>query len=141
MKIKKEYHHVIAALALGAILVLAACQGNDASKTDDDPETAQVESAVSKDEPLPMLVDLGRGTCIPCKRMKPILEELTEEYEGKAIIEYIDLRYQPEEGRKYGIRLIPTQIFFDAEGKEVYRHEGFMDKASIVAKFREMGVH
>lgn len=92
-------------------------------------------------EKLPMLVDLGKGTCIPCKKMKPILEELQAEYQGKAIVRVIDLRDEPKEAGRYGIRLIPTQIFFDAEGKEVFRHEGFMDKQSIKAKFAEMGVY
>ncbi|MFH1335791.1 MAG: thioredoxin domain-containing protein [Candidatus Zixiibacteriota bacterium] len=90
---------------------------------------------------MPMLVDLGKGTCIPCKKMKPILDELKTEYEGKAVVRIIDLRDEPKEASRYGIRLIPTQIFFDAEGKEVFRHEGFMDKQSIKAKFAEMGVY
>jgi thioredoxin 1 len=90
---------------------------------------------------LPALVDLGKGTCIPCKKMKPILDELKIEYEGKAIVEIIDLRYDRGAAMRYGIRLIPTQIFFDAEGNEVYRHEGFMDKESIKMKFAEMGVY
>ena len=92
-------------------------------------------------EKLPTLVDLGKGTCVPCKKMKPILEELQKDYQGKAVVRVIDLRDEPKEASKYGIRLIPTQIFFDAEGKEVYRHEGFMDKQSIKAKFAEMGVY
>jgi len=90
---------------------------------------------------LPMLVDLGKGTCVPCKKMKPILEELEKEYKEKAIVKIIDLRYEPKEASEYKIRLIPTQIFFDVEGKEVFRHEGFMDKQSIKAKFAEMGVY
>lgn len=89
---------------------------------------------------LPTLVDLGKGTCIPCKKMKPILDELKTEYQGKAIVEVIDLRYDRGAALKYGIRLIPTQIFYDADGSEVYRHEGFMDKQSIIEKFAEMGV-
>ena len=89
---------------------------------------------------LPILIDLGRGVCIQCKKMKPILEELKAEYEGKTTIKIIDLTYEPEEANKYKIRLIPTQIFFDAEGNEVYRHEGFMDKQSIKQKLLEMGI-
>ena len=73
--------------------------------------------------------------------MKPILEELKTEYKGKAIVRIIDLRDEPKEASTYGIRLIPTQIFLDAEGKEVYRHEGFLDKQAIKAKFAEMGVY
>ncbi len=89
---------------------------------------------------LPILIDLGRGTCKACKMMLPILEELKDEYKGRAIIKIIDIRYDPEPARFYKIRLIPTQIFFDVSGKEVYRHEGFMDKTSITQKFLEIGV-
>jgi thioredoxin 1 len=89
---------------------------------------------------LPRLVDLGRGTCIPCKMMAPILEDLKAEYEGRAVVEVIDLRDHREAAGEYGIRVIPTQIFFDAEGKEVWRHEGFLAKEDIVAKFTEIGV-
>ncbi|MFH1221295.1 MAG: thioredoxin family protein [Candidatus Eisenbacteria bacterium] len=89
---------------------------------------------------LPRLVDLGRGTCIPCKQMAPILEELSREYEGRAIVEVIDLRYRPQAAMEYGIKLIPTQVFFDKKGVEVWRHEGFMPKDQIVAKFQELGV-
>ena len=87
-----------------------------------------------------MLVDLGAGTCIPCKMMAPILEEAQKAYEGKAIVKVIDVNESRDEAMKYGIRVIPTQIFFDADGKEVYRHEGFMPKEDIVSKFKEMGV-
>ncbi len=90
---------------------------------------------------LPVLIDLGRGTCVPCKMMLPILQKLQEEYKGRAIIKIIDIRYDPEPARVYKIRLIPTQIFFDATGKEIYRHEGFMDKISIEQKLKEIGVN
>ena len=90
--------------------------------------------------PLPRLVDLGRGTCIPCKMMAPILEELRVEYEGRAVVEVIDLREDSQAGADYAIRVIPTQIFFDSDGNEVWRHEGFLPKDQIIAKFAEMGV-
>ncbi len=89
---------------------------------------------------LPQVIDLGRGTCIPCKMMKPILDELAKEYDGRAIIKIIDIGEQPDEADKYNINLIPTQIFINAEGKEIARHEGFMPKEDIVAKLKEMGV-
>jgi thioredoxin 1 len=101
---------------------------------------AEQESAAKPDKKLPRLVDLGRGTCIPCKQMAPILKELTDEYNGRAIVEVIDLRERPEAAKEYGIKLIPTQIFFDRNGSEVSRHEGFLAKDAIIAKFREMGV-
>ena len=90
--------------------------------------------------PLPRLVDLGRGTCIPCKMMAPILEELGKEYSGKLTVEVIDLREQPGAAGQFGIRMIPTQIFYDASGTECFRHEGFLSKDAILAKWRELGV-
>jgi thioredoxin 1 len=101
---------------------------------------AEQESAAKPGKKLPRLVDLGRGTCIPCKQMAPILKELTDEYQGRAVVEVIDLRDRPEAAREYGIKLIPTQVFFDKNGSEVWRHEGFLAKDAITAKFREMGV-
>ena len=89
---------------------------------------------------LPRMIDLGRGTCIPCKAMAPILKEAKEEYKGRADIEFIDVGENPDQAQKYQIRLIPTQVFFDAEGKEVWRHEGFLSKEDIAKKLAEMGV-
>lgn len=91
-------------------------------------------------ENLPVLIDIGKGTCRPCIMMKPILEELQKEYQGKAIVQIIDLGFEPEKAREFKITLIPTQIFVDAKGNEVYRHVGFMDKESIKRKFLEMGI-
>jgi len=86
------------------------------------------------------MIDIGAKKCIPCKMMAPILEELEQEYKGRAAIVFIDVWENPAEGPKYRIRTMPTQIFYDNEGKEVYRHEGFFDKASIVAKLGQLGV-
>jgi len=136
---------ILTVLASGGFLMFAGCQGDDTHDAVDETEpgdagAGNAGSTVSKDEPLPAMVDLGRGTCAACKKMKPILEELTTEYEGKAIIRFVDLKQQPDAAKTYGIRLIPTQIFFDVDGNEVFRHEGFMSKEAIVAKFSEMGV-
>lgn len=89
---------------------------------------------------LPRLVDLGSTTCVPCKMMEPILEELREQYAGKLTVEFINVHRSPEAARSYGIRLIPTQVFFDAKGREVFRHTGFFAKAEIERKLAEMGV-
>lgn len=77
------------------------------------------------------MVDLGADKCIPCKLMTPILKKLAAEYEGKAAIVFIDVWKNPDQAKKYGIRTIPTQIFFDESGKERYRHLGFMDENEI----------
>jgi thioredoxin 1 len=86
------------------------------------------------------MIDLGATGCIPCKMMAPIIEELQAEYAGKADIVFIDVWKNLEAVQKYGIRAIPTQIFFDGNGREVFRHTGFMDKKSIVERLRDLGV-
>jgi thioredoxin 1 len=90
--------------------------------------------------PLPKLLDFGAGTCIPCKKMAPILKELSEEYKGRVDIKIIEIYREREMTLANRIRLIPTQIFFDSKNKEVFRHEGFMDKEQIKKVFDKMGV-
>ncbi|MDF3130081.1 thioredoxin family protein [Kiritimatiellaeota bacterium B1221] len=90
---------------------------------------------------LPKLVDLGAEKCIPCKKMAPILAELTLEYQGVFEVEFIDL-WKPENaemGELYAVRSIPTQIFFDAEGRELWRHEGYLSKEDLLKKWQELG--
>lgn len=90
---------------------------------------------------LPRLVDLGADKCIPCKMMAPILEELKEQYKGRLEVVFLDVRKNPNVGAQYAIQVIPTQIFYDAAGKELFRHEGFFSKEDILAKWRELGVN
>jgi thioredoxin 1 len=89
---------------------------------------------------LPKLLDFGRGKCIPCKKMAPILQELSEEYKGRVIIKIIEIDQEKELTRVNRIRLIPTQIFFDSKNQEIYRHEGFLYKEEIKKVFEKMGV-
>ncbi|GAB7082380.1 thioredoxin family protein [Megalodesulfovibrio paquesii] len=86
------------------------------------------------------MVDLGAKKCIPCKMMAPILEALEKEYDGRAAIVFIDVWENPNEADKFDLRSIPTQIFYDAEGRERWRHIGFLEKAFIEAKLKELGV-
>jgi len=86
------------------------------------------------------LVDIGAGACIPCKMMAPILEKLEKGYQGKAAIIFLDVWLFPDLARKFGVRVIPTQIFYDKEGQEVYRHIGFMSEKEIVDRLKKMGV-
>ena len=99
--------------------------------------TAAAPAAPAK---LPKLLDLGAGKCIPCKMMAPILAELKQEYAGKMNVEFIDVWQNPDAGKQYGIEMIPTQIFYDAEGKERFRHVGFYGKEDILGKWKELGV-
>lgn len=89
---------------------------------------------------LPLLLDLGATKCIPCKMMAPILEELKTEYAGVFDVVFTDVWQNPDAAKAHNINLIPTQIFFDAAGKELFRHEGFFSKEDILNKWKEFGV-
>lgn len=89
---------------------------------------------------LPVLIDVGAGKCIPCKMMAPILEELEESFEGRVDVHVLDLSEYPGLKAEYGISMIPTQIFYDGSGKELYRHVGFFSKEEIVGKWKELSV-
>lgn len=101
---------------------------------------AVAPEAARQGKAIPRMVDLGATKCIPCKMMAPILEDLKKTYAGKLDVEFIDVWENPDAGKKYGINLIPTQIFYDATGKELFRHEGFFAKDDILAKWKEFGV-
>jgi len=89
---------------------------------------------------LPCLVDVGADYCPPCVMMMPILEELKKEYAGVLIIELVDAGKNPEAGQQYGVRSLPTQIFYDANGKELKRHIGFLSKQEILDEFQKLGI-
>ena len=86
------------------------------------------------------MIDLGAKKCIPCKMMAPIMEKMEKVYKGKAVIAFIDVWENREPINRFAIRAIPTQIFFDKNGKEVYRHVGFLAEKDIVAQLVKMGV-
>ena len=140
---------VVLLLAVGVVIALKennkadseskAPENTSENVTAEEIQRAETNTA-QKPEALPRLIDLGAGTCIPCKMMAPILEELKKNYSGIFDVEFIDVRENPDAGKKYGIRIIPTQIFYDASGKEFFRHEGFFSKEDIMAKWKEIGV-
>ena len=85
------------------------------------------------------MIDLGAKKCIPCKMMTPILDKLEKAYEGTARIVFIDVWKNRDQAARFEIQVIPTQIFFNEQGKEVSRHRGFMDEADIVQRLTDMG--
>ena len=140
---------IVAALAVAVTGAVALKQGKApaASNTTAAGPTASApgEGSGAKATPaptakLPKLIDLGAGKCIPCKLMAPILEGLKKEYAGKMDVEFIDVWQNPDAGKQYGIEMIPTQIFYDASGKELFRHTGFFGKEDILGKWKELGV-
>lgn len=103
-------------------------------------EDPKPPKAVPAPEKLPVLLELGSVNCVPCKMMAPILDELRETFGGKLEVEFIDVWKNEAAGKLHGIRSIPTQVFFDADGNEIFRHEGFFPRDDIVAKWKELGI-
>lgn len=86
------------------------------------------------------MIDLGAKKCIPCKMMAPIMEKMERKYESRAAVVFIDVWEHREQAARFRIRAIPTQIFFNAVGEEVYRHVGFLAEKDIVSQLEKMGV-
>jgi thioredoxin 1 len=87
------------------------------------------------------LVEIWSNYCLPCKMMAPVMANVEKNYKGKAAIVNLDVDKFPDQIKRFGIHVIPTQIFFDPDGKEVYRHEGFLSEKDIGAQFKKMGVN
>jgi thioredoxin 1 len=86
------------------------------------------------------MIDLGKKNCTQCKMMAPILEKLKIKYKGKAEVVFINLLDDPEQQYRFELKALPTQIFFNREGKEIYRHTGFMSEKAIIEQLNKMGV-
>jgi len=87
---------------------------------------------------LPVVLKLGAEWCPPCKKMKPIISELSKEENGKVVFLDIDIEKNRALSGKYQIRLIPTIIIFDKTGKEKFKTEGFMSKEDLLNKLKEL---
>lgn len=136
---------IVVILIAAVIGVIAIKNRNGQEPTDD--RISGAEAAADEAAPgdavsdkIPTLIDLGSKSCIPCKMMEPILANLKTEYAGRMKVVFIDVWKNQDAGKQYGIRVIPTQIFFDADGEELFRHEGFMSREDILGKWRELGV-
>ena len=114
---------------------------HDSVEIEKDREHIQAESIpIREKSELPRLLELGSVGCHPCDMMTPILDDLTKEYAGKLSVEFYDVRKDPSPAQQYRIKLIPTQIFLDSEGKEFFRNEGFLPKDEIILVLERMGV-
>lgn len=98
-----------------------------------------VITSVGWAEPLPRLVDVGADKCIPCIKMAPILDQLREDFAGRFEVKFVDAWKSREEAASYGVQVIPTQIFYAADGQELFRHMGFYGREDILNRWRELG--
>lgn len=124
---------MIRLLSLSILLMASAAHAELPSAT-----VSSINQALSAGKPA--VIDLGARTCIPCKKMAPILESLSHEYRRKAEVLFIDVHTDKAAADRFRVQMIPTQIFFNAQGREVKRHMGFMDKADIIRELKAAGL-
>lgn len=118
-------------LISAAVLLIAACGAKKA-----DNEIVQENSKA-----LITFVELGSVNCIPCKAMQPVMKSIETKYEGQVEVIFHDVREDRSIGQKFGIRLIPTQVFLDSSGQEIMRHQGFFPEKDIDRFLQEQGLH
>ena len=158
-KIHKSFSFAFPAALLAVALAAAGCGSGTAQKestatASSNPQSAATGTpAVTKSlvivtdrldidfsEHLLTFIELGADKCIPCKAMQPIMREIAAEFEGRVQVVFYDVWKNPEPGRKYGIQLIPTQVFVDKSGKEIFRHTGLFPKDELITFLKEQGV-
>jgi thioredoxin 1 len=126
---------LLAAVAAGMVAAGPGCTASAGQ-----PQAPAQPSRAAAARPVPRLVDLGSVGCVPCKAMAPILEGLRAEYAGRMEVEFIDVWKDRDAADAWGVRLIPTQVFLGADGQELARHQGFMGKDEILARWQAVGV-
>lgn len=137
---KSSLRRLALAFAACSTLAGAGCSPASEARPPSRPPQASAASPPAGEAALPRLVDLGANSCIPCKAMAPILAQLRTDYSGRMLVQFIDVWKDPAAAEPYGIRVIPTQIFFAADGRELARHEGFIGREEILARWKALGV-
>jgi len=128
---------LVAAIAIVALVIVSGCERASVKESPSaESSTVAGDTTVAA---LPMLLDLGSDSCVACKTMEPILDEMRETFEGQFHVRFLDARKDRSVASEYGIKVIPTQIFFDEDGGELFRHQGFYGRDDILAKWAELG--
>ena len=85
-------------------------------------------------------LELGSLTCIPCKMMEAVLESIKEKYGDQIEVIFHDVKEDKKIAAKYKIKMIPTQIFLDENGKEIHRHVGFYPEEMVDEFLQKQGL-
>jgi len=96
--------------------------------------------AKAKKEGKAVMVELGSVGCIPCDKMKPVMEKLRITYAGKLEVIFIDVKRNRGGGEKFAVYMIPTQVFLDKDGKEFHRHIGYYAYEEIQPVLSKIGL-
>ena len=105
-------------------------------------QASDVDSALAqaKKDGKVIMLELGSVGCIPCEQMQPVMQKLRVSYKGKLEVMFVDVREDNKTGRQFGVRLIPTQVFLDKNGKEFHRHVGFYAYDEITPVLKKAGL-
>ena len=128
---------------IAAVLTIALFIGVACSREEKKAPAGKDKPSSKKDgAPLVTFVELGSVKCIPCKKMQPIMKEIEQEYAGSVKVVFHDVWTEAGKpySKKYGIRVIPTQVFLDKDGTEYFRHEGYFPKDELVKVLKQKGV-
>jgi thioredoxin 1 len=120
---------VIAAAVFAVPIVLKALRGSG----------GPADAAATARTAAPRFVDVGTTTCIPCRVMLGVMDELRRDYAGSLVVDFVDIAVTPAEADRYGVRAIPTQIFYAPDGRELWRHTGVIRAEAVIAKWAELG--
>ncbi|RPI17721.1 MAG: thioredoxin [Ignavibacteriae bacterium] len=120
-------------LLVTLLLSITSCKSkqDDSTKTDTTQEVTKAKIT---------FVELGSVNCIPCKQMQPVMKSIEEKYKGQVKVVFHDVWKDKAPAQKYGIQLIPTQVFLDENGKEFFRHEGFFPEEDIDKLLQAQGL-
>lgn len=134
--IQRSRLFVLIAAVLTFVLLSSYCR-SAVAQINSGKSTATKESdkaTVKSNTVLATFVEIGAANCIPCKMMQPIMKAVGEEYKGQVKVVFHDVWTQQGkvDAEKYNIRVIPTQVFLDKDGKEYFRHEGYFPKEDLV---------
>ena len=140
-KLARNICFIVTVILLFPILGCGSCcNGKEQTRQE---EQLNFKTEIEKSKTIKVtFIELGSVKCIPCKMMKPILEEIKKEYKGQVKVIFYDVWTSEGRpyGQKYGVRAIPTQVFLDKDGKEFFRHMGFLSKEKIVEVLKKQGV-
>ena len=124
-------------ILLTAVLMLSGCTNGKSEKLEPVANAAAVDTSYQV-----IFVELGSDKCIPCKMMKPVMDAIETKYSGRVKVVFHDVWTEAGKpySEKYGINVIPTQVFLDKENNEFFRHEGFFPEEEIVNLLKERGI-
>ncbi len=108
-----------------------------------DGSSAEKETGIPPgSDPIVTFVEIGSVNCVPCRMMQPVMRSIEKKYAGRVKIVFYDVwtPHGKSDAMKYGVRVIPTQVFLDSKGKEYFRHEGFFPEEDVDRVLRAGGV-